>query len=83
MNKKILISLQIPMLELEYDLLIPEQKKIGNIKKEIVKAINELFPNSIENEQNLSLYEKTTGIVLQNNLYAKNYIRNGSHLILI
>lgn len=83
MNQKILISIKIPYLEQEYDILIPESKKVGNIKNEIIKLINELYPNIISNPEKLSLYERTTGTLLRNDMYAKNYIKNGSHLILI
>ena len=83
MSEKVLISLEIPLLELEYDLLIPENKKVGNIKKEIIKTINEIYPMLISEDQNFSLYEKTNGTVLLNDKYAKNYIKNGSHIILI
>lgn len=83
MNDKILITLKIPMIEQEFDILVPEYKKIGNIKTEIIKVVNESFPNLLDINNNFSMYEKTNGTVLRNDMYAKNYIKNGSHLILI
>ena len=83
MNQKILVVIKIPYLEQEFDILIPKNKKIGNIKNEIIKIINEMYPDIFPDTNQLSLYERITGNLLQNEKYPKNYIKNGSHLILI
>ena len=58
---KILVSIYVPMLEEEYELLIPINQKIGTIKRNIISAINELSYNSIDNIESLAIYEKQTG----------------------
>lgn len=83
MNQKILVVIKIPYLEQELDILIPESKKIGNIKNEIIKTLNEKYPNIFPEPNQLSLYERTTGSILKNDLYVKNHIKNGTNLILM
>ena len=47
MNKnKILIELEIPIIEKKYDLFIPINKKVGTIKKLLEDALVELSDNS-------------------------------------
>ena len=63
--------------------LIPETKKIGNIKDEIIKAINELYPGVLDVNQQFNLFEKTTGQLIINDKYVRDYIKNGSYLVLM
>ncbi len=84
MNDKIMLFIKIPMIEEEINILVPLTKKIGNVKEEIEKYINEILPNSISKTPNMSLYDKETGKLIQNNLYIKNSnLTNGQTLILI
>ncbi len=80
---KVLISLKIPYLEQEFDILIPENKKVGNVKNEILKIINDLYPNFFSSTDNFNFFERSTGELVKNDRYVKNYIKNGSHLILM
>ena len=81
---KILVSIYVPMLEEEYELLIPINQKIGTIKRNIISAINELSYYSIDNIESLAIYEKQTGLLCQDNQYVYNsIIKNGTQLLLV
>ena len=78
MNNKILITVFIPLLDENYDVFIPVNKKVGTIKKGIVGSIKNL-----ENK-NYLLMLKSNCEVIDDNIYVKNSeIKNGSKLILL
>ena len=81
---KILILVYIPLLEQEYDVYIPVNKKIGTIKKTIIKTIIELSDGNIKNAENLKLYDKDGSNIFDNNVIVKNSgLKNGSKVILM
>lgn len=81
---KILVFVYIPLLEKEYNLYIPINKKVGTIKKTIINSIVELSDGNINNVGILKLYDKDSSILLDNNSMIKETIvRNGSKLILM
>lgn len=81
---KILVLVFFPLLEQEYDIYIPINKKIGTIKKSIIESIFELSDGNIKEPEKLKLYDKDTTNVYDNNVIVKNSgIRNGSKLILM
>jgi len=81
---KILIIVYIPLIEQEYDIYIPINKKIGTIKNTIIKSIVELSDGNIKNTSNLKLYDKETTNIYDNNIMVKDSgIKNGSKLILM
>ena len=70
MNKnKILIEIEIPLIEKSYDLYIPINKKIGTIKKLMEEALVELTDNAYIIKQDTNFYSKD--------------LKNGSRIILI
>lgn len=85
MNKnKILIELEIPLIEKKYDLFIPINKKIGTIKKLIENSINSLIDNDYEIREDANLYSKDTGEIYDVNKTVKDTdLQNGSRIILI
>ena len=85
MNKnKILIELEIPLIEKKYDLVIPINKKIGTIKKLIENSINSLIDNDYEIREDSNLYSKDTGEIYDVNKTVKDTdLQNGSRIILI
>ena len=85
MNKnKILIELEIPLIEKKYDLFIPINKKIGTIKKLIENSINSLIDNDYEIREDSNLYSKDTGEIYDVNKTVKDTdLQNGSRIILI
>ena len=79
---KILVIVFVPTLEMQYEVYIPINKKIGTIKNIINQSINELSDGQL-NDQNLELFDNDTGDVLPNNIYVKeSRIRNGTKLVL-
>lgn len=81
---KILIVVYIPLIEQEYDIYIPINKKIGTIKNTIIKSIVELSDGNIKNTSDLKLYDKETTNIYDNNIIVKDSgIKNGSKLILM
>ena len=85
MNKnKILIELEIPLIEKKYDLFIPINKKIGTIKKLIENALVELIDNDYEIREDTNLYSKDTGEIYDVNKTVKDTdLKNGSRVILL
>jgi hypothetical protein len=85
MNKKFLITVIIPTLEMEFDAYVPNNKKIGTIKKNIIKSIVELSNNNfIGDEQTCLFINKDSGDSYDNNMYVKDSgIKNGSKIIII
>lgn len=85
MNKnKILIELEVPLIEKKYDLFIPINKKVGTIKKLIENALMELIDNDYEIREDTNLYSKDTGEIYDVNKTVKDTdLQNGSRIILI
>lgn len=81
---KILIIVYVPLLETEYEIYIPVNKKIGTIKKLVIQSINELSNQNLNSCESLKLYENDTGDLLPNDVYVKNsHLSNGTRLVLI
>ena len=85
MNKnKILIELEIPLIEVKYDLFIPINKKVGTIKRLIEEALIELTDGAYEPKETSNLYSKQTGIIYDINKTIRDTdLKNGSGIILI
>lgn len=61
-KNKILVEIEIPLIEKKYDLFIPINKKIGTIKSLIENSLLELTDNSYEIKEDTNLYSKETGM---------------------
>lgn len=85
MNKnKILIQLYVPLIEKNYDLYIPVNKRIGTIKKLIEEGLQELSNDSYKIKESTNLYSKETGKVYEvNQKVRETDLKNGSRVILI
>ncbi len=85
MNKnKILIKLEIPLLEKKYDLFIPINKKIGTIKKLIEESLKDLTDTNYEIKEDTNLYSKDTGDIYDVNKTVRDTdLQNGSRVILL
>ena len=85
MNKnKILVQLEIPMLEKKIDLFIPINKKIGTIKSLIEKALVDMSGHSSVVSDKSNIYNKATGEIYNVNESVKNTdLENGSKIVLI
>ena len=83
-NNKILIELEIPLIEKKYDLFIPINKKIGTVKHLIEEALLELTDNSYEIREDTNLYSKDTGMIYDVNETVRDTdLQNGSRIILL
>jgi hypothetical protein len=85
MNKnKILIELEIPLIEKSYDLYIPINKRIGTVKKLIEEALIELTDGAYEMKLDTNFYSKETGQIYDVNKNVRETdLKNGSRIILI
>lgn len=85
MNKnKILIELDIPLIEKSYDLYIPINKKIGTIKRLIEEALIELTDNAYIIKEDTNFYSKDTGQIYDvNKSVRETDLKNGSRIVLI
>ena len=84
MNNKILIELEIPLIEKRYDLFIPINKKIGTIKNLIENARVELTDSAYVPKDDSNFYSKEIGEIFDVNKTVRDTnLRNGSRIILI
>ena len=85
MNKnKILIQLEIPLIEQKYDLFIPINKKVGTIKRLIEQALLELTDNAYVASEDTNLYSKENGTIYDVNKNVRDTdLKNGSRVILL
>lgn len=80
---KLLISVEVPSIEQSFDLFIPINKKLGTIKKYIIKSICELS-GGILKEQNYLFFDIDTGVKYGNDVYVKDSgIKNGARIIIV
>ena len=85
MNKnKILIELYIPLIEKNYDLYIPINKKIGTIKNLIEEGLIDLTDHDYIIKEESNFYSKETGKVYDvNKSVRETDLKNGSRIVLI
>lgn len=85
MNKnKILVELSIPIIEKNYDLYIPINKKVGTVKKLIEEGLLELTDNDYMIKKDSNFYSKETGEIYDvNKTIRETDLKNGSRIILI
>ena len=83
-HNKILIELEIPLVEKKYDVFIPINKKIGTIKTLIETSLIELTDNAYSPRDDSNFYSKDTGMIYDVNQTVRNTdLKNGSRIILI
>ena len=83
-NNKILVELEIPLIEVKYDMFIPINKKVGTIKSLIEKSLIELTDMAYIPRPDTNLYSKETGDVYDVNKTVRDTdLKNGSRVILI
>ncbi len=81
---KVLVKLYVPVLEEDYDIWLPLNKKISNTIILLIKAINEFSGGYYNPSKMPLLYNKLTGNVYNMDLTIKDAnIRNGTEIILI
>lgn len=83
MNNKILISISIPIIDIKFDINVPNIVKVGSLKKSIIDYIINNYNNNF-NSTSLRLIDRDSGIELDSNLLIKDTtISNGCTLVLI
>lgn len=82
---KYLITVIVPIVEFEYDIYIPNNKKIGTIKTLILESLSELSNNSFDKKiSEVRMIDRETGNEFENDMYVKDSgIKNGSKIIII
>ena len=84
MNNKILIEVEIPLIEKKYDIFIPINKKVGTIKTLLEQALVELTDKAYKPTEEANLYSKETGNIYDVNRTVRDTdLKNGSRIILI
>ncbi|MBR6948581.1 MAG: hypothetical protein IKH54_00170 [Bacilli bacterium] len=84
MKNKILIELEIPLIEKKYDLFIPVNKKVGTIKSLIEAELIELTEGSYQATETTNMYSKETGIIYEVDKTVRDTdLKNGSRVILM
>ncbi len=81
---KILVKLYVPMIEEQYDVWIPINKKVYKVIKLLTKAVDEFSGGYYKPANTPMLYEKLTAREYDINLTIKeNNIKNGAEIILM
>ena len=81
---KVLVKVYVPILEEQYDILIPVNRRIYNVVKLLTKAINELSSGYYTPSREPKLHDKITAIAYDENISIReSNIRNGTELILL
>lgn len=81
---KVLVKMYVPIIEQQYDIWLPLNKRIYNVIILVTKAINEFTDGNYMPEKIPILYDKLTAIPYDVNLrVVDTNIRNGTELILI
>lgn len=84
MENKVLINLNVPELDSNFDIFIPVNEFVWKIKKLIIKSISDLSTISLDMDKDYILLNKNSDIIYKNNeIIINTNIRNGSELILI
>ena len=80
---KYLVTIIVPTLEMDFEMYIPNNKKVGTIKTYISKSINELTSGQYNKDtSSIMLIDRVSGKEYLNNLYIKDTeIKNGTKLI--
>ena len=80
---KLLISIEVPSIEQNFDLFIPINKKMGTIKKYVIKSIHELSGGILKEKMYL-FFDIDTGTKYLNNVYVKDSgIKNGARIMMV
>lgn len=83
MNFRVYITLEVPIIEKEYELLVPIDRRIHDLISLLRSNIPELSENYYKNRVP-NLYNKTTGKLYDmNEIIKDSSIKTGTRLILI
>lgn len=82
---KFLITVIIPNAEMEFDIYVPNCRKVGTIKKFILEAISDLTDKVYDKPFNsVRFLDRNTAIEYDNNMLVKDTnIKNGTKIVII
>lgn len=81
---KYLITIIVPVFGYSFDIEIPNNRKIGTIKKILLDYINENFGFFANSFDSVRLIDRDSGNEYTNNFYVKDsQIRNGTKLVIM
>lgn len=84
MNKKILVEIYVPELDIKYNVFIPASRKIANVIIDLIKGIAELSEGAYPIKLNHALMNGDTCEIYNNALTFKDaHILNGTKLLLV
>ena len=85
MKNKYLVNLILPTIEMNFYVYIPNNKKVGTIKKKLLVSIAELSNNAFTTSfEELKLIDRETGKEYENDICVKDTgIKNGSKIIIM
>ena len=80
---KVLVKLYIPAIEEEYDIWIPMNRRVHNVIRLVINAVNDLVDGGYQPKTMPLLYDRQTANVYDiNSSIRETNIRNGSELLL-
>ena len=83
-ENKVLVSVIVPILENNYDIYFPVNRKISNVIKMIKSSLQGLSQGSFDMDKQYVLYNKDNGEPYDMNILVRDSdIRNGSNVILL
>ena len=81
---KVLVKLYVPIIEEQYDVWLPKNKRIYNIIMLLIKGVKELTKETYKVEELPILYNRLTGAKYDlNDRVQDTDIKNGTEIILI
>ena len=81
---KIFINIFVPSLDKNFNVEIPINMEMQQFIEEIQKTINELTEGSYKINDNVKLYDKNTGYLINlNNIVKYSGLKNGCSVLLI
>lgn len=84
MKNKLLINVIVPSIEKSFNIYIPIGKKIGTVKKYILKSIVELSEGYFSEIDKIFFIDRDSSVELNNNVYVKDSeIKNGSKIVVL
>lgn len=84
MNNKVLINVDVPELDADYDLFIPVNELVWRVNKLVIKSISDLSGVPLNTNDKYIFINKINNKVYNNNeIIIDTDIRNGTELILL
>lgn len=84
MNKKVLVEIYVPELDIKYNIFVPAARKIANVVVDLVKGVAELSEGAYPLKLNHALMNADTCEIYNTTLTFKEaHILNGTKLLLI